>query len=94
MIGELLIGFLAYPVLKGYLTLRSAGWDTSNALNFLRKEAFDYKHPDAYPHMYYLTSEQVEKLIDFGWIDLDKQRPFDSINKDEFSDNFPEFRNY
>jgi hypothetical protein len=94
MIAELIVGFLAYPVLKGYLTMRAAGWDTSNVLNFLRKEAFDYKHPEAYPHMYYLRQEQVEKLVDFGWTNLEEQRPFNYTNKDEFSDNFPASRNY
>jgi hypothetical protein len=44
--------------------------------------------------MYYLRQEQVEKLVDFGWTNLEEQRPFNYTNKDEFSDNFPASRNY
>ena len=87
MIGEVLFGMLLYPILKGYRSLNSNGWDRSNATNFIRTESYTTLYPDNLAQMYFLTDEQVQCLEDAGHLDLVK--PFDYISGDEFSDHFP-----
>lgn len=88
-IGGMVTGVIAFIAYGAYRAVNSPGWDDSNVLNFIRVLSFVFIHTGKFGSLYNLTDEQVEKLIDFGWSNIDQQKPFYYINKDEFSENFP-----
>lgn len=81
-----IVGILFFVGYGAFRALRSDGWDDSNMLNWLRLLSHCYIHPEDFGQMYYLNSDQVNKLIDFGWVVV--PRPFSYISGDEFQNNF------
>jgi hypothetical protein len=89
-IGGMVTGVVLLVGYGAYRAVNSDGWDDSNVLNWLRLLSYCHIHPENFSKMFYLTQEQIEKLIDFGWVNIvSDSRPFDYISKDEFSENFP-----
>lgn len=92
-IGGMFAGIVVFVAYGAYRAVNSDGWDNSNVLNWLRLLSFCVMYPEKFARMYYLTDHQIDKLIDWGWNNIDEQRPFDYINKDEFTENFPGSKN-
>lgn len=92
-IGGMFAGIVVFVGYGAYRAVNSDGWDDSNVLNWLRLLSFCVMYPEKFTKMYYLNNDQVNKLIDWGWNNIDEQRPFDYISKDEFSENFPGSKN-
>lgn len=86
MVDGILLGFLLYPILKGYRSLRAKGWDKSNITNFIRTESYTTMYPENLAKMYFLSEEQVDALYA---VDMKPERGFPYLALDEFSDIFP-----
>ena len=69
-----------------YRAVNSDGWDDSNVFNWLRLLSHVYIHPEDFAQMYYLDDEELNQLQGMP------QRPFEYLDKDEFSQNFPRSR--
>jgi hypothetical protein len=92
-----LVGFLAFVVLGGIRALGSAGWDTSNFLNWLRLLGHVIMHPADFALMLY-PEESTFEIIQMSTSPLPPQymlletskgrvifrRPFWYIGEDEF----------
>jgi len=81
-----LLGLLFFIGYGAYRAVGSDGWDDSNILNWLRLLSHVIMHPEDFARMFYLTLEQEDMIVMSG---QNPERPFDYINKDEFSENFP-----
>ena len=90
-VGGCITGVVALIGYGAYRATNSDGWDNSNVLNWLRLLSHCFMHPEDFGHMYYIDSGTEDFLIDANRLHL-LDKPFGYINKDEFSENFPESR--
>lgn len=70
-----LLGLLAFIAYGAYRAVGSDGWDDSNILNWLRLLSHVVMHPEDFAKMWYVDENGVRT-----------RRPFDYIDKDEFSE--------
>lgn len=91
-VGGFVVGVVSLIGYGAHRALKSDGWDDSNILNWLRLLSKVFIHPEWFGQMYYLSDTQVEDLIDAGWPDIEDEKPFKYLNKDEFAENFPNSR--
>lgn len=82
-IGGFVFGVVVFIGYGAYRAVNSDGWDDSNINNWLRLLSHVYIHPEDFGKMYYLTEENWNELKTYPF------KPFDYIDKDEFSENFP-----
>jgi len=90
-IGGTLFGIFLLVGYGAYRAVNSDGWDDSNIMNWLRLLSHVFMHPEDFGHMYYIDDSVYDELCRRGY-DMESNRPFSYIIKDEFSENFPESR--
>jgi hypothetical protein len=89
--GGTVFGWLSLIGYGCYRAVNSDGWDDSNMLNWIRLFSHIVMHPEDFARMWYLEDEHVE-LLEAQHYFSGPFRPFPYINKDEFSENFPQSR--
>lgn len=89
--GGTVFGWLSLIGYGAYRAVNSDGWDDSNMLNWIRLFSHIVMHPEDFAHMWYLEDDHVE-LLESAHFFSPPVKPFPYINKDEFSENFPQSR--
>jgi len=88
--GGFVTGMLSLIGYGCYRGVNAAGWDDSNALNWIRLFSHIILHPGDFTKMYYLSDEQLRIYMET--YQMKPESPFPYLGKDEFSENFPSSR--
>jgi hypothetical protein len=76
-------------ILLGYMLwrmMRNDGWDDSNITNALRLLSHVTLHPEDFAKMYYLSDDQIIRLLTTATEGDALKAPFWYVNKDELSE--------
>lgn len=86
-LGGTVFGWFSLVAYGAWRAVGSDGWDDSNVFNFLRVLLHLFLHPEDFARMFYLDEREFD-LIRYETGE-EPERPFDYLDKDEFSENFP-----